>query len=149
MNQSTSMEKIKSGRRPGVYSAAYEATACRAWLPSVVMRYVGQALPARAAQERTASFRCGLRVRAGIAGCSSVLRRRFGPDRCRDHGEAGLGCCVGWGCVTADLLTIAHTVAVRYASRAAKAACSIRPVVVQKGEAPPLWRLGALLRATI
>jgi hypothetical protein len=107
------------------------------------MRYVGQAPPARVAQERTASFRRGLRVRAGIEGCSSVPRRRFGLDRCRDHGEAGLGRCVGWGCVTADLLTIAHTVAVRYAPRAAKAACSIRPMVVQKGGPPTsvaAWR---------
>ncbi len=49
-----------------------------------------------------------LRFRAGIEGRISVLIRRFELDRCCDHGEAGLGRWVGWGIVTANLLTIAH-----------------------------------------
>jgi hypothetical protein len=58
------------------------------------------------AHERAAWFRRGFRFRAGIEGRISVLRRRFGLDRCRDHGEAGLGRWVGWGIVTASLITL-------------------------------------------
>jgi transposase, IS5 family len=99
----------------GVYSATNEAMAQQAQVRHIVIPYAGKAPPARVAQERTAWFRRGLRFRAGIEGRISVLRRRFGLDRCRDHGEAGLGRWVGWGIVTANLLTIARTVANRSA----------------------------------
>jgi len=52
----------------------------------------------------------------------SMLRRRFGLDRCWDHGEAGLGRWVGWGIMTAKLLTIAQTLAGRSAPTMARAA---------------------------
>jgi transposase, IS5 family len=106
----------------GVYSAANEATAQQARVKRIVIPYAGKPPPARVAQERTAWFRRGLRFRAGIEGRISVLRRRFGLDRCRDHGEAGLGRWVGWGIVTANLVTIAHTLARRSAPSMAKAA---------------------------
>ena len=71
--------------------------------------------PTSYVKKRTAWCRRGLRFRAGIEGCISVLRRRFGLDRCRDHDEAGLGRWVGWGLVTANLLISAQTVAGRSA----------------------------------
>ncbi len=61
-------------------------------------------------------------MRAGIEGRISVLRRRFGLDRCRDQGEAGMGRWGGWGIVTANLAPIARTVAARPARPTARAA---------------------------
>jgi transposase, IS5 family len=106
----------------GVYSAANEAVAHQVRINRVVIPYAGKPPPARVAQERTAWFRRGLRFRAGIEGRISVLRRRGGLDRCRDHGEAGLGRWVGWGIVTANLVKIAHTLVGRLAPHVAKAA---------------------------
>jgi transposase, IS5 family len=106
----------------GVYSSANEAMAHQAGITRVVIPYAGKPPPARVADERTAWFRRGLRFRAGIEGPISVLRRRFGLDRCRDHGDAGLGRWVGWGIVTANLVTIAHTLADRSAPARARAA---------------------------
>ena len=63
--------------------------------------------------ERQRWFRRGFRFRAGIEGRISVLRRCYGLDRCRDHGEDGLGRWVGWGIVTANLAKTAATVAAR------------------------------------
>ena len=106
----------------GVASAANERLAKDAGVNRVVLPYRGRASPKRQQQERQAWFRRGYRFRAGIEGRISVLRRCYGLDRCRDHGEAGMGRWVGWGIVTANLATIARTVARRTAERPAKAA---------------------------
>jgi len=106
----------------GVYSATNEAIAHQARITRVVIPYAGKPPPARVAYERAAWFRRGCRFRAGIEGRISVLRRRFGLDRCRDHGEAGFGRWVGWGLVTANLVTIAHMVVGRPAHRIRRAA---------------------------
>jgi transposase, IS5 family len=42
-----------------------------------------------------------------------VLQRCYGLDRCRDHGEDGLGRWIGWGIVAGNLERIARTVAAR------------------------------------
>jgi IS5 family transposase len=106
----------------GVYSAANEAVAQQARITHVVIPYAGKPPPARVAYERAAWFRRGFRFRAGIEGRISVLRRRFGLDRCRDHGEAGLGRWVGWGIVTANLISMARTMASRSARSIRRAA---------------------------
>jgi transposase, IS5 family len=113
--------RLLAGDR-GVYSAANEAMAQQAGIKRVAIPYAGKPPPARVAYEQTAWFRRGFRFRAGIEGRISVLRRRFGLDRCRDHGEAGLGRWVGWGIVTANLITIARTVAGRSARSLCRAA---------------------------
>jgi IS5 family transposase len=104
------------------FSMANEAVAQQARIPRVVIPYAGKPPPARVADERAAWCRRGFRVRAGIGGRISALRRRFGLDRCRDHGEAGLGRWLGWGLVTANLLTRARTVAGRSARSIRRAA---------------------------
>jgi hypothetical protein len=43
----------------------------------------------------------------------SVLQRCYGLDRCRDHGEDGMGRWIGWGIVAGNLERIARTVAAR------------------------------------
>jgi hypothetical protein len=103
----------------GGSSAATAAKAPPARGRRLVMPYAGKAPPARVAQERTTGFRRELRWRAGMEGRSRVLSRRFGVDRCRDQGAAGLGRWVGWGRVTANLLTRART----GASRSARGVC--------------------------
>ncbi len=60
---------------------------------------------------KTRWFRAGFRFRAGIEGRISVLGRRYGLDRCPEHGEEGMGRHVGWGIVTSNLVKIAETVA--------------------------------------
>jgi transposase, IS5 family len=97
----------------GVSSAANERLARAAGVRHVAMPAVGQAPPERLAVERTRWFRRGFRFRAGIEGRISVLQRRFGLDRCREHGEAGMGRWVGWGIVASNLLKIATTVTAR------------------------------------
>jgi hypothetical protein len=66
--------------------------------------------------------RRGRRCRAGLEGRIRGRRRRFGWDRCRDHGEAGPGRWVGWGMVTANRIAMARTMAGRSARRVGRAA---------------------------
>jgi IS5 family transposase len=106
----------------GVFSPDNEVLAERAGVKRVVLPSAGKATPERAQRERSRWFRRGFRFRAGIEGRISVLRRCYGLDRCRDHGEDGMGRAVGWGIVTANLATIARTVARRTTAPAARVA---------------------------
>jgi transposase, IS5 family len=58
-----------------------------------------------------AAFRRAYRWRAGIEGRISLLKRRFGLDRCRYHGEAGMERWVGWGLVAHNLRQISRSAA--------------------------------------
>ena len=51
-----------------------------------------------------------------------MLKRDYGLDRCRDHGEDGFGRWVGWGIVAHNLAQIARTVAARSAQPTRRAA---------------------------
>jgi transposase, IS5 family len=97
----------------GVFSAANEQRAKAAGVERVVLPAVGKVTPERARTERQRWFRRGFRFRAGIEGRISVLQRCYGLDRCRDHGEDGMGRWIGWGIVTGNLERIARTVAAR------------------------------------
>jgi transposase, IS5 family len=105
----------------GVFSPRNEAQAERAGVRRVAIPAAGRAsgTPERIRKERQDWFRRGLRFRAGIEGRISVLQRCYGLDRCRDHGERGLGRWVGWRIVTANLERIARTVAAREQAQAA------------------------------
>jgi IS5 family transposase len=63
--------------------------------------------------ERQRWFRRALRFRVGSEGRISYLRRHFGLDHCRYHGEAGMERWVGWGVLAHDLWIIGRTVAQR------------------------------------
>jgi IS5 family transposase len=58
-----------------------------------------------------AAFRRAYRWRAGIEGRISVLKRRFGLDRCRYHGDAGMERWIGWGLLAHNLRQISRSVA--------------------------------------
>jgi transposase, IS5 family len=100
----------------GFSSPANEQMAKDAGVKRVVIPYAGKAPPERVKHERQRWFRRGYRFRAGIEGRISVLKRRYGLDRCRDHGEEGLGRWVGWGIVASNLAQIAATQAARQTS---------------------------------
>ena len=97
----------------GVSSPENEKRAQEAGVKRVVLPCVGKAPPGRVEQERSGWFRRGFRFRAGIEGRISVLQRKYGLERCLDHGEDGMGRWVGWGIVTANLAKIGQTVAAR------------------------------------
>ena len=97
----------------GMYSPTNDDLAVQAGVKRVVIPAMGKATPARRALERQPWFRRGFRFRAGIEGRISVLRRRFGLDRCPDHGEDRMSRWVGWGIITANLATIARAVSRR------------------------------------
>jgi IS5 family transposase len=93
----------------------------------LVRRVVIPALGRTRTAERTRTeqqrwFRRGFRFRAGIEGRISVLQRAYGLDRCRDHGEDGMGRWIGWGIVTANLERIGRTLAERAARSTTDAA---------------------------
>ena len=99
----------------GVYSIANERLAQEAGVQRIVLPATGKPSAERQRQERSGWWRRGFRFRAGIEGRISVLRRGFELDRCRDHGEAGMGRWVGWGILAHNLTKIAQTVARRAA----------------------------------
>jgi transposase, IS5 family len=100
----------------GVFSPHNEARATQAGVKRVAIPAAGRSSsPERARTEKQRWFRRGLRFRAGIEGRISVLQRCYGLDRCRDHGENGMGRWVGWGIVTGNLERIARTTAARAA----------------------------------
>lgn len=97
----------------GVYSADNDRAAQEAGIKHVVLPKRGGKTKARQAHERQGWFRRGMRWRAGAEGRISVMKRRGYLGRCRDKGEQGFGRWVGWGVLTANLSTIARTVAAR------------------------------------
>ncbi len=99
----------------GVWSAENEALAQQLKIKQIVLPKAGRRSREREAHERQRWFRRGMCFRAGIEGRIRVLKRDFGLDRCRDHGDVGMGRWVGWGIVTANLAQIAETQAARQA----------------------------------
>ena len=79
----------------------------------VALPHTGQPTAASRARERERWFQRGYRWRAGIEGRIGVLQRRFGLARCPDHGATGVERWVGWGVLTANLVTIARATAAR------------------------------------
>jgi IS5 family transposase len=62
----------------------------------------------RPRREKERWFRRGHRFRTGIEGRISVLRRRFGLERCRYHGQDGMERWVGFGILAHNLRTISR-----------------------------------------
>jgi IS5 family transposase len=63
----------------------------------------GPLTPKQHQLQHRAAFRRAYHWRAGIEGRISVLKRRFGLDRCRYHGEAGMERWVGWSLLAHNL----------------------------------------------
>ncbi|TLN00318.1 ISNCY family transposase, partial [bacterium] len=97
----------------GVYSSANEAIAQQKGVQHVILPKPGQKSEARKQHEKQRWFRQGRRWHAGIEGRISVLKRRNGLDRCRDHGEQGFARWVGWGVIANNLHVIGQKMATR------------------------------------
>jgi len=92
----------------GLYTPENEDRARERGVRRVVLPKAGRASRERQQHERQRWFRRGFRFRAGMEGRIHVLKRDYGLDRCRDHGEDGFGRWVGWGIVAHNLAQIAR-----------------------------------------
>jgi IS5 family transposase len=95
----------------GTHSARGERYAQNHGVKQVVLPKPGAKSAARRAYEAQRWFKRGRRWRAGIEGRISGLKRRYGLDRCRYHGDDGMERWVGWGLITHDLRVIAQATA--------------------------------------
>ena len=84
-------------------------------IQSVALPRQGPLTPKHKELRHSADFRRAYRWRAGIEGRISVLKRRFGLDRCRYHGEQGMERWVGWGLLAHNLRQISRSVATQAA----------------------------------
>jgi IS5 family transposase len=94
-----------------VFSPKGEAYATQYGVKYVAIPKPGARSPARQAHEAQPWFRSGRNWRAGLESRISLLKRRFGLDRCRYHGDDGMQRWVGWGVIAYDLWAIARQVA--------------------------------------
>ncbi len=101
-----------SGDR-GLYSPANEALAKSLGVRRVILPKPGDRCDERKQYEHQSWFRRGRHYHAGIEGRISVLKRRYGLDRCRDHGAKGFNRWVGWGVIAHNLWIIGTTLTAR------------------------------------
>jgi len=94
-----------------VFSPKGEAYATKQGVKYVAIPKPGARSPARQTHEAQPWFRAGRNWRAGLESRISLPKRRFGLDRCLDHGDDGLNRWVGWGVITYDVWTIARLIA--------------------------------------
>jgi IS5 family transposase len=94
-----------------VFSPKGEAYAMQDGVKYVAMPKPGACSSARRLHEAQPWFRSGRNWRAGLESRISLLKRRFGLDRCLDHGDDGMNRWVGWGVIAYDLWAIARQIA--------------------------------------
>lgn len=102
--------RLLTGDR-GCATATVRREATAAGVLRVAMPQTGPPTAASRARERERWFQRGYNWRAGIEGRISVLKRCYGLARCPEHGSAGMQRWVGWGVLTANLVTIARATA--------------------------------------
>ena len=94
-----------SGDR-GLYSPSNEAYAQAQGVERIVLPKPGHKSDARRQHEAHPWFRRARRFHIGVEGRISVLKRKHGLDRCRNHGEEGFQRWVGWGVIANNLTQI-------------------------------------------
>ena len=92
----------------GVFSSANEEYAHAQGVKYVAIPKPGAISDERKAHEKQGWFRRGYAWRSGSEGRISLLKRRFGLDRCRYHGDAGMERWVGWGIIAHNLRVMAR-----------------------------------------
>lgn len=95
----------------GVFSPANEAYAAKLGVKRVILPARGRKSVARRLYERQPWFRRGRRWHAGVEGRISVIKRKHGLDRCRNRGQHGFHCWVGWGVLANNLTMIGRALA--------------------------------------
>jgi len=98
-----------SGDR-GVHSPENERVAKEQGVQRIILPQPGYKSQERKEHEKQPWFRRGRNWHVGVEGRISVLKRRFGLDRCRDHGQSGFEKWVGWGVIANNLLRIGKKV---------------------------------------
>jgi len=105
---------LASGDR-GLDSPDNEAYAQEKGVQRVVLPKRGRKSEKRRAYEAQSWFRRGRRFQAGIEGRISVQKRKYGLDRCLDHGDEGFEKWVGWGVIAGNLAVMGRTLAAKAA----------------------------------
>lgn len=101
-----------SGDR-GLYSSRNEALAIEMGVRRIVLPKSGHCSLERRQHEKQRWFRRGRRYHQGVEGRISVLKRRYGLNRCLYHGEDGFARWVGWGIIAHDLRSIGTALTAR------------------------------------
>ena len=94
-----------SGDR-GLYSPTNEAYAQRQGIQRIILPKPGHKSDARRQHEAQPWFRRARRFHIGVEGRISVLKRKHGLDRCRNHGLEGFHRWVAWGVIANNLTRI-------------------------------------------
>ena len=97
----------------GVYSSQNETYARQRCVKRVILPKPGHKTEERRQYESQGWFKLGRRFQAGIEGRISVGKRKYGLDRCLDHGEERFDTWVGWGIVAGNLAVISRALAAR------------------------------------
>lgn len=92
----------------GLWSPENEAYATKQGVKRVILPQTGTKSAARQQHEQQRWFRLGRRWHAGVEGRISVIKRKYGLDRCREHGEDGFHRWVGWGVIANNLTMISR-----------------------------------------
>ena len=100
----------------GFSSAANEQAGTDRGVRRVVLPRRGPKSASRRAYERQAWFRRGQLWRVGREGRISVIKRRHGLRRCRDHGVDGMHRWVGLGVIADNLISMATVLGRRAAA---------------------------------
>ena len=101
-----------SGDR-GVHSPNNEQLAQEKGVKRVILPQPGKKSAVRKKHERQPWFVRGRRWHVGIEGRISVLKRRFGLNRCLNRNETGFEKWIGWGVIAANLRVIGKKVAAK------------------------------------
>jgi IS5 family transposase len=96
----------------GLYSPSNEAYAQAQGVQRIILPKPGHKSDARRQHEAQPWFRRGRRFHVGVEGRISVLKRKHGLDRCRNHGEKGFQRWVGWGVIANNLTQIARKIVI-------------------------------------
>ena len=105
---------LASGDR-GVYSPENENYARRRGVKRVILPRPGHKTEERRHYESRSWFKRGRRFHAGVEGRISVGKRKYGLDRCLDHGEDGFENWVGWGVIAGNLAVMGRALAAKAA----------------------------------
>ena len=87
----------------GVHSADNERYAADLGVKRVILPKPGRKSESRRQHERQRWFWRGRRFHAGVEGRISVIKRKYGLGRCRNRGQVGFECWVGWGVIANNL----------------------------------------------
>lgn len=99
-----------SGDR-GLYSPTNESYAQGLGVKRIILPKPGHKSAARRHDEAQPWFRRARRFHIGVEGRISVLKRKHGLDRCRNHGEKGFQRWVAWGIIANNLTQIGKKLA--------------------------------------